>query len=316
MESSMPNDLNDWPSEGLEQLRECVICGEHSCSALYQGLTDTVFGIAPGEWSLYRCQSCSCAYLNPRPAKEAIDLAYRDYYTSTRVPPTIVPQGSSLKKQISSIVKNSYLRSRFGCWVEDRLSSPLFFPDFWPFSQYHRKLDRWMRNLPSECKGLSLLDVGCGSGGFVMRAKKLGLDAKGIDPDIEAIRRGSEVVESLEVGALPNSTIPDNSYDMVTMDHVIEHLHNPVEVLRDIYRILKPGGRLWLATPNIDCHAHSVSGRDWLHLDPPRHLVIFNVKSLNVACEKAGFYDLKFCDDATAPYEKWELVMSSYKSRN
>ena len=62
----------------------------------------------------------------------------------------------------------------------------------------------------------------------------------------------------------------------MTLNHVVEHLHDPAGVLRRIAAILRPGGTLWIATPNLHALGHRRYGPDWLALDPPRHLVLFH----------------------------------------
>ena len=91
------------------------------------------------------------------------------------------------------------------------------------------------------------------------------------------------------VGRLPNPALRELSYDFVTMSHAIEHTHDPVGTLKEIWKILKPGGEVWIATPNIDSIASRRFGRDWRGLEPPRHLVLFNRASLTTALNLAGF---------------------------
>jgi SAM-dependent methyltransferase len=84
---------------------------------------------------------------------------------------------------------------------------------------------------------------------------------------------------------------PD-SFDAVTMSHVIEHVHDPLADLADAFRLLRPGGLLFIDTPNIDALGHQIYGPHWRGLEPPRHLVIFNVKALQGALAKTGFEDI------------------------
>jgi predicted SAM-dependent methyltransferase len=73
------------------------------------------------------------------------------------------------------------------------------------------------------------------------------------------------------------------------MSHVIEHVHDPVGVLKSCFELLRPGGVLWLETPNICSFGHETFGRNWRGLEPPRHLVIFSPASMRGALEVAGF---------------------------
>jgi len=78
-------------------------------------------------------------------------------------------------------------------------------------------------------------------------------------------------------------------FDVITLNHVIEHVHDPIAVLRACHRLLKPGGRLWLETPNVDSLGLARFGRNWRGLETPRHLVLFGRRGLRQACMAAGF---------------------------
>jgi Methyltransferase domain len=73
---------------------------------------------------------------------------------------------------------------------------------------------------------------------------------------------------------------------------VIEHLHDPAGDLRRIYGLLRPGGLMWIATPNLEALGLRRFGRDWLGLDPPRHLVLFTRASLERLLRETGFEPL------------------------
>jgi SAM-dependent methyltransferase len=94
------------------------------------------------------------------------------------------------------------------------------------------------------------------------------------------------------LGSLENTRFPDQSFDAVTLNQVIEHVHDPVSLIRECLRILKPGGKLVLATPNIESFGHQIFGRNWSHLDSPRHLMLFSMKTLRECAVRAGFLSI------------------------
>ena len=114
----------------------------------------------------------------------------------------------------------------------------------------------------------------------------------GVDFDSKAvegvrIRYGFNV----HVGSLESIAYTDNTFDAITMSHVIEHVSNPVALLQECYRILKPGGYLVLVTPNINSWGHAIFKYNWRGLEPPRHLHIFSQSTLQTCVKKAGFYN-------------------------
>ncbi|MCX7858329.1 MAG: class I SAM-dependent methyltransferase [Deltaproteobacteria bacterium] len=135
----------------------------------------------------------------------------------------------------------------------------------------------------------SLLEVGCGRGWYLKIMRELGWKVLGLELNQESARKGSETygVEIKEGYNLKE--IPSSSFDVVTMIHVFEHLHNPEEVVSDIHRILKPGGILLLAMPNGTSLSEKLFGANYRALAPPWHLYIYNPKSITLFLEKFGF---------------------------
>src|SRR5208282_348249 len=94
---------------------------------------------------------------------------------------------------------------------------------------------------------------------------------------------------SVKLGRLAEQRYPDESFDLVLMSHVIEHLNDPLATLREIRRVLRPGGTLAVTTPNADSWGHRHFGPDWRGFEPPRHLRIFNGKALAALAGHAEF---------------------------
>ena len=132
--------------------------------------------------------------------------------------------------------------------------------------------------------GRSLLDFGCGDGGFLIEARERGWDCWGVERDRPAPRPGAPpVVSSLE--ELGEGT----RFDCSTLWHALEHLEDPVGMLADLRGRMKPGGVVLAAVPNFGSWQSRATGASWLHLDLPRHLSHFTVGSLAKAFEAAGF---------------------------
>ena len=135
-----------------------------------------------------------------------------------------------------------------------------------------------------------MLDVGCGSGALLQRMRIAGWEVEGVDFDEKAIDRAwREYGVAVRHGDLRAACYPDGSFDAVTMNHVIEHVHDPIALLAESRRILRPGGRLVVVTPNIASWGHARFGRNWRGLEPPRHLHLFSQKTLAETARRAGF---------------------------
>ena len=137
-----------------------------------------------------------------------------------------------------------------------------------------------MRHLHTRPGRPALLDVGCGEGAFLAEMQALGWTVEGIEPSAvgaAATRaRGVPVIES----TFADVSLPPASLDAITFRQVFEALPDPVAALDACRGALKPGGILWIATPNLESGAHRIFGRDWILLDPPRHLVLHSPSSL------------------------------------
>lgn len=276
-----------WPEDGLEDVSACPVCGDGRRKQMYDRLTDRVYGSAPGEWTLYRCMACHSAFLDPRPNGATIGLAYTAYYTHSESRPAEMPGG--LIPYFKSALRNGYLEAKYGTQRGPstslgRLAVPLVI-------RWRLAVDLWARHLRVVPEG-RLLDIGCGSGGYLAAASSLGWVVSGLDPDPAAVAVARKSGAQVSHGGLPKMDYPDETFDAVTLNHVIEHLHDPLASLKEIHRILKPGGRVWIATPNLDGRGHFEFGRNWMPLDPPRHLVLFTHESLAAACSAAGFSDV------------------------
>jgi len=154
------------------------------------------------------------------------------------------------------------------------------------------ELDFSVMYLPFQRNG-HLLDIGCGNGQALKCMGELGWQVQGVDFDPEAVQIARKKGLEVRLGSLEAQAFPRDSFDAITMSHLIEHVHDPLSLLRECRRILRPSGRLALVTPNINSAGHRIYGSSWFHLDPPRHLRIFNIGSLTTLLQKAGFQTTK-----------------------
>lgn len=272
--------VNVMLNEGVQvhKAQTCLFCREEG-TVLYELLRDRLFG-APGTWSLMRCPKCELVWLTPRPLRDDIGQLYAKYFTH-ETPTDSKRALANLRK----LVKDSILKSRFGYSVDGansvlgRMLSWLgFLKDI---------IGGSVRYLKSS-DGKYLLDVGCGNGQFLVKMRELGWEVMGVEPDAEAVgiareKFGIEVFQ----GPLKEARLPDNSFDAITMNHVIEHVPDPIGLLRECRRVLKPGGRLVVITPNIKSLGRCVFSEYWRGWEVPRHLFLFSPGALRVCAERA-----------------------------
>ncbi|OYV75502.1 MAG: hypothetical protein B7Z66_12630 [Chromatiales bacterium 21-64-14] len=257
---------------------------------LYRDLRDQVFFVAPGEWDLWRCSGCGSAYLDPRPDRQSIGLAYGSYFTHE------APAGHKTfnARRINPIVRlrqalrNDYLNRRFGYALTPALGVGTLLARWFPargLKEAHR-----IRHLPAPGRHpATLLDVGCGNGGFLLNARQLGYEVAGLEFDPKAVQVARGAGLDVTAARIPGSGLDTARFDQVTLSHVIEHLHDPVGALQEIHCLLKPGGRVWIKTPNLDATGRRRFGAAWRGLEPPRHLVLFGPQGLFRVLAKAGF---------------------------
>ncbi len=264
----------------------CPVCGERGSRELHSGLRDRVFGVAPGRWNLRRCTSCGTARLDPRPADAAIGDLYAAYYTHAPPQANIAPAGIGGALRA---LRNAHVNARLGydlrpAWRAGRIAGRLLPP-------LAAIAERGVRSLPP---GERLLDVGCGNGEFVAEAAAAGWRASGIDLDATAVAVGRAAgLDLAEQSVQERAAREPQAFDAVTLSHVIEHVPDPVAFLRAVHQLLRPGGQVWIATPNLASLTHRRFGADWVHLDPPRHLVLFDHDALARALTAAGFASIR-----------------------
>jgi 2-polyprenyl-3-methyl-5-hydroxy-6-metoxy-1,4-benzoquinol methylase len=282
---------SDWPSEGLEPVTACPVCGSASHEVMHTGLTDNTFFAAPGRWTMKGCVQCGTGYLDPRPTADSIGGAYASYYTHSGGQAS---GGRGLKatiKQALKQVSETYIESLAAApgarrSLRDRLLIGLV--KLAP--AYRELIDAEHRHLRRPEPGADrLLDIGCGGGEFLQRARRLGWSVEGVDFDPKAVAAASAAGLKVSVGSIEAYAEVRNHFDVVTCNHVIEHVYDARELVEAIYRILKPGGRIWIETPNIGSAGHALFGKSWRGLEAPRHLAILDYPMLRKLLVDAGF---------------------------
>jgi len=162
--------------------------------------------------------------------------------------------------------------------------------------QVNRKTfaDRLRRILKKTKNKGKLLDVGCALGDCLLEAKKLGWQqAEGLDPSDYACKTAAKRGLKVKQGTLETLKLKANSFDIILSQDEIEHVTDPVAELRRMYDVLKPGGMLFLVTPDIQGWWSKLLGKWWYHYKPGEHVVYFSQETIKKCLKKAGFKNIE-----------------------
>jgi SAM-dependent methyltransferase len=210
------------------------------------------FDVAPAHlFRMLRCDRCGTARLDPPPDEPTLAEAYADQYYG-RAP--------------------TRFRGPFG-HLFGRMQ--------------RRRVRRVSRLLP---RGGTVLDVGCGSGDFLIGMSELGFEAVGTERTVRSARRVTMSTGiRIHAGNLLALDLPAGAFDLVTFWHVLEHLEDPAATLRRVHELLRPGGSVLVAVPILDSWQAQLFRSHWFHHDPPRHLWAFGRRSLDALLRQSGF---------------------------
>jgi 2-polyprenyl-3-methyl-5-hydroxy-6-metoxy-1,4-benzoquinol methylase len=205
---------------------------------------------------VHRCDLCEFVFTNPRMSAEKLAIYYnRNYHL----------EGLPVPKSVEEFLGDAY-------------------KDIW-FSK-----DRDLELILSVKSTGRLLDVGCASGTLLWLAKQRGFDVKGVEVARSAADFARNVL-GMEVvcGQLSDGHFRDAEFDVVTMIHVLEHVPNPREVIRGIYKILKEDGVLLVVVPNFASWSSQRDRDKWKWLQPENHYSHFTPQTIARVIEEGGF---------------------------
>ncbi|MCB0256783.1 MAG: class I SAM-dependent methyltransferase [Anaerolineae bacterium] len=166
----------------------------------------------------------------------------------------------------------------YNCFKSDATSDPLGDDHHFVKAAKTRNLERGR-----------LCDIGCGSGSFLVSARASGWQVAGVEPNDYARQICQQHLPDVPLYAsLTEASFAADSFDAVTMWHVLEHLPSPSETLREINRMLRPGGLLGIALPNFDSIERRIWGPHWISISAPTHLFHFEPATLTQYLDRFG----------------------------
>jgi len=158
-----------------------------------------------------------------------------------------------------------------------------------------------------------LLDIGAGTGHFVRKMHDSGWESVGVEVNEDARKHAFEINEVTLIESLQAGGFTAESFDAVTMWHVLEHIHEPEAYLSQIARLLKPDGIMAVALPNPQSADARHYGDKWAAFDVPRHLWHFSMNDIDTLMKRAGFKPVAV---KSMPFDALYISILSEKYRN
>ncbi|HHG86554.1 MAG TPA: class I SAM-dependent methyltransferase [Bacteroidetes bacterium] len=255
---------------------QCPVCKSKDFSEVFKAKDYTV---SQEQFSIHHCKDCSHRFTNPIPTESEISPYYKSeaYVSHTNT-------SKGMINRLYQIVRRFTLRGK-------------------------KKL---VISASGKQTGV-MLDIGSGAGAFLAEMKNAKWKAEGLEPDEDA-RKVAKT--DFQVDARPISDfyeLEEGKYDVVTMWHVLEHVHELDTYMEKILKLLKPGGTFLIAVPNYDSWDADRYQEEWAAYDVPRHLYHFRPESMKTLLKRTGFRLKRM---KWMPYDSFYVSMLSERNRN
>jgi len=262
----------------IHDKRKCPICGNDS-GVFYRKVYDDRYGY-PGEFDLYRCEVCKHVFLNIKFDDDVISDLYTNYY----------PRSSFNIENF----KPSQPIEGIAAWLRGKhFASYVYVP-----------------------KNVKVLDIGCGFGNTVAYHKNRGCDAYGSEVDQNVALIAEKYDLNIYIGQYNSDNYKPDFFDYITMDQLIEHVEDPVELLTGAYKNLKKGGKLIISTPNVNGWGVKWYKEKWLHWHAPYHLHFFSPKSIETVAERCGFKVSSIKNATFSDWLYWQWIHLQFLPQN
>lgn len=253
---------------------KCPWCGSEN-NSLFLELKD--YFLTRENFEIYECDDCKLLFTTPCPPLSQIGKYYKsnDYLSHNEQKKGLVPF-------IYRMVKKINIKNKFN------------------MINHYRAINK------------DILDIGCGVGDFLLYAKNNGYEVVGVEPDSEARKISENKLESKIFSPDELSVIPDNSFDVITMWHVLEHVSDLKTEIHHIERMLRSNGQLILALPNFKSYDAEYYNDKWAAYDVPRHLNHFCKTSIMNIFKQTN---LQLVDVKSLKWDSFYISMLSEKYR-
>jgi 2-polyprenyl-3-methyl-5-hydroxy-6-metoxy-1,4-benzoquinol methylase len=233
----------------------CLMCGG-TLQIILTGLTDNRLG-SPGAWQICQCTRCGFEQIGPLPDQAQLTNLYEKYYNFGGQTDTAYTR-----------LREKFLLSALYRWFT-KIDGDVAF--------HHR---------PGHGR---LLDVGCNEGRSLRLFARNGFrELEGLEVNETAAATARAAGFTVHTGLI-DDFVPQKRYDVAILSNVLEHSLDPRKMLRDVHRVLVPGGQVWISCPNNQSWLRNAFGRFWLNWHVPFHISHFAPKTLTTLLADTGF---------------------------
>lgn len=262
-------------------MAQCPLCHHDQASRLFEG-RDRVRNL-PGTFTIFRCHHCHALFIKPWLSDAQLSAYYPEHYGRYRASRFLGRK--SYKGMRRFVLENYYgypsangappLAKRGAAF----LLSFVMAKDAFPYRGDGR-----------------FLDIGCGGGSYLYRLRQWGWEPYGVEPSESGVRQARALGLDVRQGQLQGASFPDSFFDAIRLSHVLEHLVDPQGTFREMNRVLKPDGVVYVTVPNTRSLNFRLFGPNWYALDAPRHVISYSPRTLRSLCGRTGFeiIDLRF----------------------
>lgn len=243
----------------MEEIINCPICNSNNIKKNI--ILRDYYNNGQEYFTYSLCQDCRNVFLSNRPSSNEISKYYSNNY-------------QPYLGQYNPLVR---------WFIEHRTSSEI---------KLFNKFNANVKNV---------LEIGCAYGQYLKDLRDMaGYEVTGVEMDAECCQRGREEYNiDIKLGKLFDAAFPNDSFDLVIMNHVIEHLYNPKETIKEINRILRKDGLVSIKTPQLESMERKWFGKYWMPYEAPRHLFIFSAGTLSQLLENNGYKIVKVIYEKT-----------------
>jgi 2-polyprenyl-3-methyl-5-hydroxy-6-metoxy-1,4-benzoquinol methylase len=157
-----------------------------------------------------------------------------------------------------------------------------------------KKLEKELGPYSHYRKTNQFLEVGCNAGSVLLTARNLGWDVRGVDISAAATEFGRTTWDlNLHTGTLESAGYDDDTFDVIFSNATLEHVELPLSTLREISRVLRPGGIFYCNTVNWNSYTRQILNENWFLIAPTHHIHLFTPENVLMLCEKSGLEHLK-----------------------